>query len=90
MHVSCDQVEEQREWAAGADGRRARAAQGMDEGEEEDGERDHVDKSVIYKQILDLLQPGETVLKVMNSTSVCGWGEGVGGCVSLTCTIYKP
>ena len=50
-----NQVEELREWKSG--GKREEGEQ-----EEEDSE---VDTVAIYKQILEILRPGETVLKVV-------------------------
>ena len=50
------QVEETREWEEG----KHAGKEESDEGEADE----EVDKLVIYKQILELIRPGETVLKV--------------------------
>ena len=50
------QVEEEREWKEGRGG-------GEESGQSATGE-DQVDKVVVYRQILELLKPGETVPKV--------------------------
>ena len=52
----CLKVEEQRQWKEGA-------LEGSDK--DEDGETEEVvDKVAIYQQILNILKPGETVVKV--------------------------
>ena len=61
------QVEEEREWKEGRGG-----------GEESATGEDQVDKLVVYRQILELLKPGETVTKVrkFNQGSLpCKWGN---------------
>ncbi len=53
------QVEELREWKAGEKGRT-----GGGEGSDEDASSPEVDRLTVCRQILELLKPGETVLKV--------------------------
>lgn len=64
-------MEEQREWIAGGGSRKASSDQATmeQEGEEKEEEEEEEDKLVIYKQILALLQPGETVVKVTKHNS---------------------
>lgn len=58
------QVEETREWEEGKHA-------GKEESDEREADED-VDKLVIYKQILELIKPGETVLKVNYSVYDAG------------------
>ena len=63
------QVEELQEWKSGQ--RKSSSRQDGDEeeeegeGEEKDNDAQDVDTVAIYKQILEILKPGETVLKVL-------------------------
>ncbi len=54
-----NQIEEQREWNASGKKKGANN-NGMDD----DSSEEDVDKLVIYRQILEILKPGENVLKV--------------------------
>ena len=51
------QVEEEREWEEGQ-------GKGSGESREQSTTEDQVDKLTVYKSILELLKPGETVTKV--------------------------
>ncbi len=50
------QVDEQREWNT--------SKKKAGEGKDDDSSEENVDKLVIYRQILEILKPGENVLKV--------------------------
>lgn len=52
-----DKIEELNEWNKGNKNRQ--------DDDDDDQQEQTVDKLVIYRQILDILQPGETVLKVI-------------------------
>ena len=52
-------MEEEREWKKGQE-------KEGEEGDEQASMEDHVDKLLVYKNILDLLKPGETVTKVVD------------------------
>ncbi len=64
------QVEEQREWTEMGV---ASSGDGSDD--------DEVDTLTLYKQIIELLKPGETLTKVC----VCVWGVCVCVCVWCVC-----
>ena len=60
--IAALQIEELREWKKGKE---------KEEREKEEMDEDAPDQLVIYKQIVELLKPGETVLKV---GAFCGCG----------------
>ena len=55
-------MEEEREWKKGQE-------KEGEEGDEQASMEDLVDKLLVYKNILDLLKPGETVTKVVDNVS---------------------
>jgi CD2 antigen cytoplasmic tail-binding protein 2 len=58
QEVDWNKVEEEREWKKGQE-------KEGEEGDEQASMEDHVDKLLVYKNILDLLKPGETVTKAV-------------------------